>query len=168
MRDSENSISGPLSGFEVGSEVGVSEWLTVTQDMISDFGRNTLDPDPQHDNPDWAKEKSPFGHTIAYGFQTMSLLSFLLHSALKKPEPSTAPDGSFALNYGFDRLRLVTPVPVNSRIRGRFILDDVTKDAQGRIIQRLGTTVEIDGSKRPALVAEWLFMWLPASDAAGA
>jgi acyl dehydratase len=97
----------------------------------------------------------------------MSLLSFLLHDALRKPEPSTAPDGSFALNYGFDRLRLVTPVPVNSRIRGRFTLVDVTRDAQGRTIQRLGTTVEIEGMERPALVAEWLFMWLPAHDTAG-
>ncbi|MEZ5983587.1 MAG: hypothetical protein R3C54_14900 [Parvularculaceae bacterium] len=65
------------------------------------------------------------------------------------------------MNYGFDRLRLVAPVPVGSRIRGRFTLADRTTDEKGRIVHRVNAVVEIENQERPALVAEWLSVWVP-------
>jgi acyl dehydratase len=133
--------------------------------MIRAFGAATLDADPMHDDPEWAREHGPFGTTIAYGFQTVGLLTHLMRTALGEGfavEPSAE---GYPLNYGFDRLRLVAPVPVNSRIRGRFKLADRTVDEKGRVVQRVNAVVEIENQDRPALVAEWLSVWVPADAA---
>ncbi|MEZ5983588.1 MAG: MaoC/PaaZ C-terminal domain-containing protein [Parvularculaceae bacterium] len=81
----------PCQKHRIGAELGVSDWVTITQEMITSFGASTLDADPMHDDPAWAKEKSPFGKTIAYGFQTIGLLTHLMRTALNEPyatEPS--------------------------------------------------------------------------------
>lgn len=154
---------GPLGGAEIGAEIGVSEWLTIDQDMINGFGAITLDSDPLHDDPEWAAANSPYRSTIAFGFQTIGLLTHLMRSALGSSRSIAASAQGYPLNYGFDRLRLVAPVPVNSRIRGRFTLNDRSIDGKGRTVQRIGVLVEIENHDRPALIAEWLSVWVPGA-----
>lgn len=162
MSEQKEIVSGPLANAKVGESLGVSDWMVVTQDMITAFGSATLDADPMHDDPKWAAEKSPFGKTIAYGFQTMGLLTHLMRGAIGEPYATEPSEKGYALNYGFDRLRLVSPVPVGSKIRGRFKLADRSVDEKGRIVQRVNAVVEIENHSSPALVADWLFIWVPA------
>jgi acyl dehydratase len=146
--------------FHEGREA-LSPWLAVTQELIDSFGRATLDTDRLHDDPAWARQHGPFGTTIAFGFQTVSLLSHLANRAFGiGPEGVTNPHG-YSLNYGFDRLRLVSPVRCGSRIRGRFRSLGERRDERGRTVTTLDATVEIEGEERPALIAHWLVIWVP-------
>ena len=150
--------------FKPGEPIGVSAWIPIDQAMITRFGETTLDPDPMHVDPEWAAEKSPFGHTVAFGFLTMSLLTHLLHDAAKTsglPDPTQQ---GYYLNYGFDRLRFVSPVPAGARVRGRFETLSRVIDEKGRHIVKIGAQVEIEGGARPALVAEWLTAWVPPGE----
>ena len=131
--------------------IGPSPWVVVDQAMIDAFGKVTRDPDPMHDDPEWARANSPFGGTIAYGFLTMSLLSHLLRATLERDRVLS---GAY-VNYGFDRLRLVEPVVVGARVRGTFRVADVTTQG-GRERLTLAATVEIEGKERPALAGDWL------------
>ncbi len=143
----------------------VSGWVEITQSMIDCFGRNTLDPDPMHIDPEWAAANSPFGGTIAFGFLTIALLSHLMHDAQGRAtalSPDPARHGYF-LNYGFDRLRLVQVVPVGSHVRGHFSHRETRIDEKGRHVATFDCTIEIRGQTRPALVAQWLAIWIPAS-----
>lgn len=151
----------PLSKISVGAEIGVSDWVTVTQDMIDRFGEATLDPDPMHIDPVWARENGPFGKTIAFGFLTVSLLTRLFHAASDTDSAREPAKEGYYLNYGFDRLRLVSRVPVGARVRGRFGVASRDKDAKGRWRMAMDCTIEIEGDERPALVARWLSVWVP-------
>jgi acyl dehydratase len=152
--------SRTFHSFEPGQELGTSEWLTVTQEMISKFGDATIDQDPMHVDPAWAA-KGPFGHTIAFGFLTMSLLTHLMHRVQGTDSSRYDPAQGYYLNYGFDRVRLVAPVPVDSRIRATFKVNEIRPDAQGRSIVKFGVEVHVEGGERVALVAEWLTCWVP-------
>jgi acyl dehydratase len=143
-----------------GDEISPSPWLLVSQAMIDRFADATLDPDPMHIDPVWAKANSPFGGTIAFGFMTMSLLTHLLHKALGT-DPNDDASLGYYLNYGFDRLRLVSPVPVGARIRGVFAVRQRVQDERGRWVTTFDATIEIEGADRPALVAQWLAIWVP-------
>jgi acyl dehydratase len=148
-------------GIEIGQTFGPSDWIAIPQPMISAFGDVSLDPDPMHIDPAWATANSPYGGTIAFGFLTVALLTALLHSAMGTgvhTDPSTT---GVYLNYGFDRLRLVEPVPVDSRVRGTFVIDALETDAKQRCVVTFLCTVEIEGVDRPALVAKWLTIWVP-------
>lgn len=151
----------PLGGASVGETQWVSPWLAVTQPMIDAFASATLESDPMHDDPEWAAENTTLGVTIAYGFQTMSLLSYLFKQAVDVPGAITSSEAGSTLNYGFDRLRLVSPVPVDSRIRGLFTLVGRDFDEKGRTVLRLDVVVEIEHHERPALVAQWLSLRVP-------
>jgi acyl dehydratase len=151
----------PISTLAPGALIGTSAWVPVTQSMISDFGRNTLDPDPMHVDPEWARAHSPFGGTIAFGFQTISLLTHLLYSATQRGPDRAAAAAGYHLNYGFNRLRLITPVPVDSRVRGEFRLKERTQDRKGRWITTMDCAVSVAGAERQALFAEWLTIWVP-------
>jgi acyl dehydratase len=140
---------------KIGEKLGTSSWVTITQQMISDFGRLTNDPDPMHMDPDWCRENSPFGKPISFGFLTMSLLTGMHHEVLSYAREERTTE-SFGLNYGFNRLRLVEPVPVDSRIRGHFWVQDVTQRREGEYLMTVRVEVEIEGIERPALVGEWL------------
>jgi acyl dehydratase len=147
------------------STILTSDWLAIPQEMISEFGRVTLDPDPMHIDPEWSSRHSPFGGTIAFGFLTISLLTHLLHNAMgTNPERDTGENGYY-LNYGFDRLRLVSPVPVGSRVRGVFQISKREPDGEGRVKTCFDCRIEIEGQERPALVAEWLSYWVAAESA---
>jgi len=148
------------AGFTPGLDIGASDWMVVDQAMISAFGAVTRDPDPMHVDPAWARRDGPYDDTIAFGFLTMSLLTNLLHSALGTCSERVPTSGHY-LNLGFDRLRLVSPVPVDSRIRGHFKVGSAARDARGRIRVSFDARIEVEGSDRPALVAQWLSIWVP-------
>lgn len=145
---------------KIGQPIGTSNWITVDQPMIDRFAVATLDPDPMHIDPAWSAANSPFVSTIAFGFLTTSLLTHMSHQAIGWVNTTGADDGGYALNYGFDRLRLIAPVPVNSRIRAHFTLLKWNEVRPGEVKVTYGVSVEIEGSDRPALVAEWLGLWV--------
>jgi acyl dehydratase len=145
----------------IGELVGLSDWLTITQTMISEFGAVTQDPDPMHLDPEWAARNGPFGGTIAYGFLTLSLLTTLFNSAVGDPPSRDRHSHGAYVNYGLGRTRFVTPVLARARIRGRFVLAERREDELGRLIMTVAATIEIEGEARPALVGEWLFAWIP-------
>jgi acyl dehydratase len=135
---------------KVGQEVGVSEWLDVTQDRITQFADATDDHQFIHIDP-VAAAKTPFGGTIAHGFLSLSLMSRMAADAMQ------VPDGvKMAVNYGLDRVRFLAPVRSGKRVRGRFVLDSVDEKAPGQILMRHTVTVEIEGEDKPALTAQWL------------
>jgi len=148
-----------------GTAPMVSQWLEVTQPMIDQFGTVTLDPDPMHQDPGWARRNSPFGETIAYGFLTVSLLTHLHYSARGRGHGGHEAEVAF-LNYGFNKLRLVAPVRAGARIRGHFVrLEDGGTTSAGHPIQRHECRIEIENQEAPALVAEWLSVAIPAPGA---
>lgn len=134
----------------VGEEVGVSDWRPVTQDQIDAFAGLTGDDQFIHVDPARAAA-TPFGGTVAHGFLTLSLLSRFAYDA----RPSLA-GMAMSVNYGFDRLRFVAPVPAGARIRARFRLTRLDRDTPGQVTMHWGVTVEIEGADRPAIVADWI------------
>lgn len=150
-----------LLDLEPGSELGMSDWHRITQEDINAFGKLTLDEDPYHVNPAWARDHSPLGTTISFGFLTMSMLTWMSHQVFRGLGINT--DGDTQLfNFGFNRLRLPEPVPAGAEIRGRFSLARAQVRQSGGIEIALDVTVDIRGKDRPALVAEWLFVAVSA------
>ncbi len=134
----------------VGSEVGVSSWLTVDQPRIEMFADATEDHQFIHVDAE-AAARTPFGGTIAHGFLTLSLLSRMAAEATLIPEGL-----KMAVNYGFDKIRFLAPVKSGKRVRGRFTLDSVEEKAPGQWLLRHVVMVEIEGEEKPALTAIWL------------
>lgn len=143
-----------------GQAIGESNWVLVSQEMVTRFGEVTLDLDPMHIDPVWAAT-GPFGQAIAFGHLTIALTSILLHQALGTDPARHDPSKGYYLNYGFDRVRLVAPVPVGSRVRGRFVVKDVRVDEKDRSIVTFDVTIDVEGTDRVAMVAEWLVVWVP-------
>ena len=136
----------------IGTEVGVSSWIEIDQARIDAFAEVTNDHQFIHVNPELAKQTS-FGTTIAHGFLTLSLASGMSYEAVAPLEGVV-----MGVNYGFDKLRFLAPVPVNSRVRGRFKLLSAEDKGGGRWLIKHELTVEIEGGDKPALIAEWLGM----------
>jgi acyl dehydratase len=135
----------------VGKEVGVSSWHKVDQKRIDVFADATEDHQFIHIDPERAARETPFGATIAHGFLTVSLLSVFSYEALPKI------DGvAMGVNYGFDKLRFVSPVKAGSQVRGRFTLTEAKMRSPKELLSRTSVSVEIDGESKPALVADWL------------
>ncbi len=135
----------------LGQEIGISRWIDVTQQRITEFGHVTEDPDRMHIDPKWAAVHSPFGKTFAFGFLTVSLLTRMINDIVARPADEVS-----TLNYGFDRLRMLSPVLVDSRIRGHLVLKALSLRSPTQFRAVYAVTVEIDGSTKPALVADWL------------
>lgn len=133
----------------------VSDWVLVEQTLIDQFASATLDADWLHIDPERARREAPFGGTIAHGFWSLSVLTHLLRNASGTDYP---PGVRFALNYGFDRIRFPAPVPVGSRIRGRSRFLSLEGRADGTVLVKTENTVDIEGSEKPAVVAEWLHL----------
>jgi acyl dehydratase len=134
---------------KVGQEVGVSPWVEITQERIDTFARAIDDFQWIHVDPQRAKD-SPFGRTIAHGFLTLSLLSHLCEATFGFA------DRRMGINYGLNRVRFTSPVPVNSRVRARFILQKYEPLEGDGVQVTWSVAVEIEGAQKPALVAEWL------------
>jgi acyl dehydratase len=143
-----------------GEQLGLSPWLTIDQLRIDVFGAVTDDIEPLHNDPAWCARQSPYGGTIAHGFLTLSLLTRFLHQITGNALAGMHDRTGFPLNYGFDRVRFMAPVPVNARIRCRIVLLD-REDRDAGTMLRLAVTIEIeDAPDKPALAAEWLVMWV--------
>jgi len=136
----------------IGQEVGVSRWIEVSQARIDAFADCTEDHQFIHVDPEAARA-TPFGGTIAHGFLTLSLASAMSYDAVRPLDGVV-----MGVNYGFDKLRFLAPVPAGSRIRGRFRLLAADDKGQGRWLLKHELTVEIEGADKPALIAEWLGM----------
>ena len=136
----------------LGKEVGLSDWITVDQERINQFAEATGDHQYIHVDPERAAQ-TPFGSTIAHGFLTMSLMVVMGYEAGLKLENTV-----MGINYGFDKLRFINPVKVNSKIRGRFKLVGAEQKKPNHYLLKHEVTVEIEGEEKPALIAEWLGM----------
>jgi len=139
---------GRLKDF-VDREVGVSDWLTVTQDRIAIFSEATEDRQWIHVDTERARRESPYGTTIAHGFLTLSLISHLMKQAIDIQKVR------MGVNYGLNRVRFPSPVPAGSRIRARVALQS-TKEIAGGCEATFAITIERDGSDKPCCVAEWV------------
>ena len=147
----------PITRFEdvealeraVGAPPLRSPWVTVTQAMIDDFAALTGDRQWIHLDVERARRESPYGTTIAHGFLTLSLLPTLIHQTL------TFPFAKLAINYGFDRVRFLAPVPAESAIRGAFTVASVRRNATGADLA-WDVQVEVRDSPKSALAATWL------------
>jgi acyl dehydratase len=135
----------------VGTEVGVSAWHLIDQKRIDAFADVTEDHQFIHVDPERAAREAPYGSTVAHGFLTVSMLSVFSYEAL--PKIVGAKRG---VNYGFDRLRFISPVRAGSRLRGRFTLIDAKLRGADVIESRTSVVVEIEKGAKPALVAEWI------------
>jgi acyl dehydratase len=137
----------------IGTEIHVSEWITVSQAEIDGFGRVTRDIDPMHMDPDYARTHGPFGKTVLYGFQTLSMLT---HLSRRVTAATVEPSGDYDLNYGLNRVRFVAPIPVDTPFRNRVVVKDLRRRDDGHYLLTTINTIEVQGSERPALVAEWI------------
>ena len=136
----------------VGQEVGVSDWIEIRQDRINTFADVT--EDHQFIHVDEAKAKfTPFGTTLAHGFLTLSLLSKFAEQGSVALE-----DVKMGMNYGFDKVRFLSPVPVGSKVRGRFAVKEAVEKRPGQFLITYDVTVDIDGGEKPALICEWMAM----------
>lgn len=135
---------------KVGSEVGVSGWIEIDQQRIDAFAEVTEDRQFIHVDPE-AAAKTPFGGTIAHGFLTLSLLSRMGADAMLRPE-----NVRMGVNYGFEKVRFLSPVRAGKRVRGRFELLSLEEKRPGQwqFVHRV--TVEIEGEEKPALIADWI------------
>lgn len=134
-----------------GTEIGVSPWRVVTQEMIDKFADATDDHQFIHVDPERAKKETPFGGTIAHGFLSLSLLSTFAYETLPPLE-----DAAMGINYGFDKIRFAAPVKSGARVRARFVLANVNVRPSGWIELAYDVTVEIENSVKPAFSARWL------------
>jgi len=143
----------PLATYQgmVGKEVGVSSWHVVDQARINDYADVIEDHQFIHVDPERARRETAFGNTVAHGFLTMSLLSIMSYEVMPVIEGTT-----MGVNYGFDKLRFISPVRAGSRVRGRFVLAEAKLRKPGELQSRTNVTVEIEGEDKPALAADWI------------
>ena len=139
----------------IGTEVGVSDWVIIDQDRIDKFADATMDHQFIHVDPEQA---SPvFGSTIAHGFLSLSLVAGIPFDQ----EIGMVLEGTkMGLNYGLDKVRFLSPVPVNSEVRIHMKCIDVTEKNPGQYLAKTEVTMEIKGVDKPAFVAETLSMFV--------
>jgi acyl dehydratase len=132
----------------VGTELGVSGWAEITQERIDLFAEATGDRQWIHVDPERARRESPYGTTVAHGYLTLSMLPVFIYDVIRLEGVRQS------VNYGSNRVRFPAPVPAGSRLRGRIRLLAAERMEGGGLRTTLQTTVEIEGSERPACVAE--------------
>ena len=135
----------------IGEEVALSEWITVTQEMVDGFANATLDPDWMHVDVERSQRESPFGGTIVQGFLMSSLVIHFSHRCGIIPV-----DSAYGLNYGMDRVRYLTPVLTGNRVRDRILLSDFRERGRNRYLMSTRHTIEVEGAEKPGAVIEWL------------
>jgi acyl dehydratase len=142
----------PLADYKAraGQELGVSNWVDVTQDKINAFADVTGDHQFIHVNVEQARQ-TPFGGTIAHGLLTLSLLPAFAYDVLPGIEGT-----KMGINYGYNKIRFLSPVKSGKRVRGRFTLKEVSEPKPGQVMSITDVAVEIEGEDKPALLAEWV------------
>ena len=139
----------------LGTEVGVSDWVTIDQERIDKFADATMDH--QFIHVDSEQATPVFGSTIAHGFLSLSMVAGIPF----EQEIGMVLDGTkMGLNYGLDKVRFLSPVPVNSEVRIRMKCIDVTEKNPGQYLAKTEVTMEIKGVDKPAFVAETLSMFI--------
>ena len=134
----------------IGTEIGTSEWVTIDQARIDAFAEVTEDRQYIHVDPE-AAAQSDFGGTVAHGFLTLSLLSRFAADVMLVP-----PELKMAVNYGFNNVRFLAPVPVGAKVRGIFRLTNIEEKGPGKLLMHHNVMVDIDVTDKPALTADWL------------
>jgi acyl dehydratase len=131
-------------------DLGTSDWIEVTQEAVNQFADATGDHQWIHVDPEAAKN-GPFGTTIAHGYMTLSLLPRML------PQVMRISDQVMGVNYGVEKLRFTSPVPVGSRVRLHAKLLGAEPKGGG-LLERVGVQIEVEGQEKPAMVGEVLFL----------
>ena len=134
---------------QIGQEIAVSDWIAIPQERIDAFAEATDDRQWIHVDAARAAAESPFGTTIAHGFLTLSLASSLMYRTLSLRR------FRMAVNYGLNRVRFITPLPVGSRVRGRFSPIAV-EETRGGMQVTWAITLDREGADKPCCVAEWV------------
>jgi acyl dehydratase len=137
----------------VGREIGVTEWLTMTQERIFKFAEATEDRQWIHTDPARARKESPYGTTIAHGFLTLSLLGYFVKQAIK-----IRGGVRMGINYGLNRVRFPAAVRSGSKIRARVSLQSM-KEIREAVEAVFSISVESEGSEKPCCVAEWVVLY---------
>lgn len=138
-----------------GKDLGMSDWVEMTQEKFDGFAEFTGDADWLHNDPVRCAKESPFDRkTIAQGHLLLAHMSQVGESLM----PHSEEDVAFALNYGYDRVRFIRPTTVGSHIRGRLTLGAVRDKGDGRYLVESEAVIEVEGSDAPHLAARWLFL----------
>jgi acyl dehydratase len=144
----------------VGRELGVSGWMTVDQARIKQFADCTGDQQWIHVDVDRAKRESPFRSPVAHGYLTLALIAPLAMEVGVVPK-----DAAAGFNYGLDKVRFLAPVKAGARVRLRVVLVGVEPKEAGQFVIKTKNTLEIEGSDKPALIAETLALLIPGEAA---
>nr|MDO8085053.1 MaoC family dehydratase [Candidatus Sigynarchaeum springense] len=139
----------------VGKELGVSDWVQVTQEKVNMFADSTGDHQWIHVDVERAKKESPFGGPIAHGYLTLSMVAGLLFELYEVKKTK------LVINYGLNKVRFPSPVPVGKKVRARAKVLDV-KDIEGGVEVALAVTIEIEGGTKPACAAEVVYRYIGA------
>jgi len=138
----------------IGSDNGISDWVSIDQARVNLFADATDDHQWIHVDVEQAKQ-GPFGGTIAHGFLILSLTPLFSSSGKYLPEGM-----KMVLNYGLGKVRFIAPVPVGSRVRSKMTISGVEEKDGGRLLVTTTHTIEIEGQEKPACVAETLAMFM--------
>ena len=130
----------------VGKDLGKSDWIEITQEKVNLFADATGDHQWIHVDPERAKKESPFGGPIAHGYLTLSLTPLFL------PQLMNFTGFGMGVNYGTEKVRFPSPVPVGSKLRAGAVVEDVT-EIKGGVQMQVVVTFEVDGATKPASVA---------------
>jgi len=141
----------------IGQELGVSDWITIDQSRIDTFASCTGDQQWIHVDVERAQRESPYGGPVAHGYLTLSMVAPLSMQIGILPKDSSA-----GLNYGIDKVRFLAPVPAGARVRLRVVLAGIEPMQGGQAIMKTQNTLELEGSQKPALIAETLALLIPA------
>ena len=147
-------------GERIGRELGVSGWVTIDQARIDAFASCTGDHQWIHVDIERAKQESPFRSSIAHGYLTLAMVAPLAMEIGVIPS-----DAAAGLNYGIGKVRFLAPVPAGARVRLRVVLTGIEPREGGQMIMRTQNTLEVEGSEKPALIAETLTLLIPAAGA---
>ena len=145
-------------GVGLGEEIGISRWFDVTQEAINEFGHCTEDMDIAHIDPEWATAKGPFGQAIAFGFWTLSMMTAMNEDIGLFHRVMANYKNAYPINYGVNKVRFISQVPVGKRIRMKSSLKNVERKGEASHLITIMCEIEIEGEPRLALAADWLFV----------
>jgi acyl dehydratase len=147
-------------GERIGRELGLSDWVTIDQSRIDAFASCTGDRQWIHVDVEKARRESPFRGPVAHGYLALAMVAPLAMQVGVIPS-----DAAAGLNYGIDKVRFLAPVPAGARVRLRVVLAGIEPREGGQVIMKTHNTLELEGSDKPALIAETLALLIPANGA---